>query len=106
MGRDIGGDSCPALPPVKTGGYKMIDVRSSFFGLFILCSANGFVGWKSIGTAACILGIINNFFKCWKLKLLPQFYQVSSTCLLERLRLLNLRGSVDYPQNNPSSLTK
>jgi len=24
------------LPPVKTGGYKMIDVLSSFFGLLIM----------------------------------------------------------------------
>ena len=24
MGRDVGGDNCLVLPPVKTGGYKMI----------------------------------------------------------------------------------
>jgi hypothetical protein len=25
------------LPPVKTGGYKMIDALSSFFGLIVIC---------------------------------------------------------------------
>ena len=26
--------NCPVLPPVKTGGYKIIDALSSFFSLF------------------------------------------------------------------------